>query len=696
MVSVTTDPGPAGQPALTKHSRRRPDIQAMRAIAALLVVVFHLWPNWLTGGYIGVDVFFVISGFLITSQLTRETKAGASVRLAEFWARRARRLLPGAFLVLTFTASATWLLVPEAYFGRFFRGIAASALYVENWSLAHDAVDYLAQETAPTPTQHYWTLAAEEQFYIVWPLLFVLALWMSRYLRLNRAHAITATLTVATALSFAYSLYYTSTNPERAFFVTPTRAWEFGAGALLALVPLHRIAWLNGMRGAVLAWSGLGIVLASGFWFDGATSMPGWPALVVVLGATAFIAGGQSVAPITPGHLLDLRPVQYAGDISYAVYLWHWPLIVLMPYATGHPNGTRSLVGILLLTFILAGLSTRFVENPIRYTKAPQLRKPSVTLALGVGTAAVMGAACMQVAYAEETRARQDQVVAENFAESPPRCAGAASIDPVETCRNPQLDRILVPSLEAASKDRPKVEAANCASREPDEAIVPCRGGDWDDPTVPKVAIIGDSHARMWATALQRLADDGVLAWEGYFQSGCLWGTDPPHRTIYGPQCESFKKRMIPILEQNSRRFDFVMTTGRVSKLEGTLDDRAAGLAEAWATVTTRGVPVVALSDVPEIGDATACLVKHDRNSMQLCDRSASGVLTRPDPFMRAVELDKNSYAIDMHPYYCLQDRCPVVIGGVVVYADSNHLTATYVSTLAPILKRELAKLDLL
>ena len=206
----------------------------------LLVVGFHLWPVRIPGGYVGVDVFFVISGFLITSHLMREVERDGRISFGRFWARRARRLLPAAYTVLAAAAVATYLWLPRVAWEQSFREIIASSLYVQNWQLAADAVNYLAADNAPSPVQHYWTLSVEEQFYLVWPVLIVLTIVVAARARWERSVALAVSLSVVTASSFVYSLWMTGHNPSAAYFVTPTRAWQFGAGALLGMYAARR------------------------------------------------------------------------------------------------------------------------------------------------------------------------------------------------------------------------------------------------------------------------------------------------------------------------------------------------------------------------------------------------------------------------------------------------------------------------
>jgi peptidoglycan/LPS O-acetylase OafA/YrhL len=312
--------------ASTTKSYLRSDIQALRAIAVLLVVTFHLWPIRLTGGYVGVDVFFVISGFLITSHILRDVDKGA-FRVTRFWARRLRRLLPASMLVLAVTAAGVWLWVPQQSWQQWFREIGASALYVQNWILAADSVDYMAADNTASPVQHFWTLSTEEQFYAVWPLFVIVALGFARLAKVRPRVAIGATLGIVVAASFLASLILTSEDPSYAYFVTPTRAWEFGAGALLAFAPpLARARTFT-------AWLGVAFIVFSAWSLTGETPFPGYMAALPVIG-TAMVIWSNTNHSLTK-RLIELPPVQFIGNISYSIYLWHWPLSFLSPSFSG-------------------------------------------------------------------------------------------------------------------------------------------------------------------------------------------------------------------------------------------------------------------------------------------------------------------------------------------------------------------------
>jgi peptidoglycan/LPS O-acetylase OafA/YrhL len=316
--------GTVGEPR--RDSGLRPEIQLLRAVAVLAVVFNHLEPGLLPGGYIGVDIFFVISGYLISAHLLRELDRSGRVRIVSFWGRRVRRLLPASLLVLFISAVVSLLVVPATQWQTVMRQNTASALYVQNWVLAHDAQDYFASADSPSPVTHYWSLSLEEQFYLVWPLLAFAAFAVG--LRWGRPKAaVLAAFGVVVAGSLVYSIVETARVPSAAYFVTPARMWQLGLGGLLALVPalVHR-------RHAVAAvgWVAL---LASVWFLDEGSAVPGWITLVPVLGTAGVIWSGNAFLgavprgpapgprrrPVDRRHLVLALPLALAGDRPAAV-----------------------------------------------------------------------------------------------------------------------------------------------------------------------------------------------------------------------------------------------------------------------------------------------------------------------------------------------------------------------------------------
>ena len=411
-------------------------VQALRAIAVLLVVIFHLWPAQLTGGFVGVDVFFGISGFLITGHLLREIESTGKVRLANFWARRIRRLLPAAFLVLGVSLAGTLLLMPTTVWRQITTSIGASALYVENWQLARDSVDYFASENIASPVQHYWSLSVEEQFYLVWPVLLLCAAALAcrgDLIRFGRPAR--TVMVVVTGGSLVYSVMISRSAQSFGYFSTFAHAWEFGLGALMAIL-LRRQLSLTSPARAVMSWLGFAMILWAGFTFTGDTLFPGYAALLPLGGAMLVIAGGHSPARWGPSRLVSWKPVQYTGNISYSLYLWHWPLIVLLPFVTGHELSGAEKVGVLAASFVLAGVTKVLVEDRFRSSRWLSSSKRRTYGATVVATAVLVGA-CIWTTVSVEGRTDREQqqarqVIAQASSEPAAQsCFGAAaSTDP--------------------------------------------------------------------------------------------------------------------------------------------------------------------------------------------------------------------------------------------------------------------------
>ncbi|HEU4894901.1 MAG TPA: acyltransferase, partial [Acidimicrobiia bacterium] len=323
----------------------RLDIEGMRALAVIAVLLFHGSVPWAEGGYVGVDVFFVISGFLITGLLLREMETTGGVQLSRFYARRARRLLPASFLTLAATAVMTLLVLPANRWASIAGDLSASALYVVNWRLAGRSVDYLAADTAASPVQHFWSLSVEEQFYAVWPLLMILV-GVKLFSR-SRGLALKATLGAVFVLSFVWSVWYTGSSPGEAYFATTTRLWELALGGGLALSQ-NSLRRLPRPAAEGLAIAGVSAICLAVLTYGPSTSFPSFTALLPTVGAAALIAAGTAHPETTVGRALSLKPLVWIGGLSYSIYLFHWPMVVGAEAIFGQP--LSPLVGIAVVT----------------------------------------------------------------------------------------------------------------------------------------------------------------------------------------------------------------------------------------------------------------------------------------------------------------------------------------------------------
>ncbi|MBM4409408.1 MAG: acyltransferase, partial [Chloroflexi bacterium] len=362
----------------------RPDIEGLRAVAVGLVLLFHASIGPFSGGFVGVDVFFVLSGYLITGLLLRELAQTGTISLATFYARRARRLLPAALLVLlaTMIGSALWL--PPLLVAGVAGDVAAAAAYVSNLGFAAQATDYFAATQPPSPVLHCWSLGVEEQFYVFWPAILLLVARVAH----GRERRVALAVLGISGGSFLLSLWLTLASAPWAFFSLPTRAWELGLGAILAVAG-WRLARIPGPLAALAAWTGLALIVAAGVLFTEATPFPGLAALLPTLGAALVVAGGARESKLGPTAILSSAVPRFLGRISYSLYLWHWPVLVIPAVATGAPLPPAARLGLVGVTVLLAAATHRVVEDPIRRGRLVGTRPPRNLALAGALTVAV-------------------------------------------------------------------------------------------------------------------------------------------------------------------------------------------------------------------------------------------------------------------------------------------------------------------
>ena len=689
----SADPDPA------KRERDfRPDIQGMRALAVAMVVLYHLYPSVLPGGFAGVDVFFVISGFLITGHLLREYRATGTVALVGFWGRRAKRLLPAAALVLTLTWIGARLVLPATRLADTAAQIRASALYYQNWQLAGDAVDYLKANTAASPVQHFWSLSVEEQFYIGWPLLFVLAALAARTWRRSRreplpadvqqarrAHGHRVALALALALAAAslwYSAYETHANPAAAYFVTTTRIWELGLGGLLALLP-DRVTKPLGRLG-LLGWAGLGLVVASAFILSGTAAFPGLIALMPTGGAALLILGGTAAGRLSPRWLTSLYPLVFLGGISYSLYLWHWPLIVLWTAWQGHGPGPYSGPGIVAVAIAVSWLTKVWVEDKVRtarFFSGHNWRSLSTVLTVAVPVALV--------ALFLATRPGPW------YGHLQPGYPGAGALANAATVVQPEP---IMPPL--AQISLPQYWKDGCLVAENSPTPKECVYGDTTDPVL-KVALVGDSLAGDWFTPLEQIANERHWELVTELHSVCpLTSTMMITPDIGGPYtaCHTWGTAVMDQLK-TSVQPDVVITSDYPGL--ATAADPAGGAAaqeeigdgmEAyWQQLQAQGASVVAIQETPDMGISIPDCVANNPRSLDTCAIPVAKALDPDVPTIYGTAAAHGTVPlVDMNSLLCGPASCPPVIGNVLVYQDNHHLTSTYALTMAPYLEQRL------
>ncbi|KQX75082.1 acyltransferase family protein [Aeromicrobium sp. Root472D3] len=676
--------GPSSAPdatALTRpdHGRTiRLDIEGMRTIAVGSVLVAHAGVPFLAGGFVGVDVFFVLSGFLITGLLAREVSRSGRVSLTTFWARRMKRLLPASATVLLFSAAVAYAFLPITQRKDFGGDIVSAALYVVNWRLADRGVDYLAEDVGQSPVQHYWSLAVEEQFYVVWPILMlVIGLIAARRWRLGAF----GVLGVVTLASFAYSVQQTASSPATAYFVSTTRIWELGIGALLAL-GASQVERLPAVVRAVGGWVGIAMIAYAVLVFDDSTTWPGANALVPTIGAALMIASGLRATPGSPQRLLSLPPMVWVGGLSYSIYLWHWPILVAVQ-AERPDLQLRWVVLAMIASIVPAYLSNRFIENPIRFGT---FFKPDGR-AIGMGLA--LTAVGVGVGWGLSVSATAGGVDEATTAASP---GAAALLDPsnqdVDWSAIREVDRMRPLATEAVD-DRPAFydDGSGCQVRDGDAVPKPCESGDTSSSRT--VVIVGDSKIAQWQPAIAAIGRREGFKVVQFTKSACSW-TDVDLDRKNNTDCRAWGRAVLkdvlaldPELVVVSHRQGTALPAGATDRSQETKAAMVGGLVSYWGTLTRAGIPVTALLDnpAPTTQPVYECVAQNPKDLPRCAFDRDAGIAASGAPAAReaAAEVPGVSVA-DLTSTICPDGRrCAAVIGNVLVYRQTTHLTKTFV-----------------
>lgn len=651
-------------PAINQSAKQfRRDIEGLRAIAVIAVVAFHFGVPGIPGGFAGVDVFFVISGYLITSLLLQELEASGRIDLLAFYGRRARRLLPAVLLMTLVTLAAGVFIVSPFEQTRFAWSAAATSLYTSNILFLRSALDYFAPQSASNPFLHTWSLAVEEQFYLVWP---ALLLVMSR--RRVRPLLLATTIAVVTAISFALCVWLTRVDQPWAFYMSPARAWEFGLGGL-ATFP-WTIRWAKRSRILpVVGWIAVGALLVSFALIHEAWSVPGWIMLLPVAATVCLLISGAAPGERGPARILRMAPFQWFGRRSYSLYLWHWPIITLA--LALYPR--LSVTGRILcaaLTLICAAASYEWLEDPVR--RHPWLAMRSLrSVGLGAGLTAAGVVFALSVG-----------VLAKHLPKSPAlRAIKAATTHPYLAMER----NCMVP----ARMSKPKK----------------CVFGDSSSNFT--IVLFGDSHAGQWSTPLAPMAQAEGWRLVTYLKSGCSVADVPvynPHLHRISDECAVWRAKAIAAivrLHPNlivASEFSDMYFHGSLSRDHGegvSLDHWAAGMKRSLNALREAGATIVLLRDTPSpLWDMRSCLENAiwQGRSPHTCDMPRSlaldSKLTLADRELAAsipqVRL------VDLTSQFCDETTCPAMLNDKPVYRDSLHISAKYSRKLAAPLRAAL------
>ncbi|MBU6213265.1 MAG: acyltransferase [Actinomycetales bacterium] len=678
----------AGQPSAAPGAEFRGDIEGLRALAVLGVVLFHAHVPHFGGGFVGVDVFYVISGFLITGLIVAEIERTGRLSLSRFWARRMRRLLPAAALVLLVTMGASLVLLDPLSLGQTAKDVMAAGGYIANWWFAHQAVDYLAVDIPPSPVLHYWSLSVEEQFYILWPLLFagIASFATRRNIRTFMRRQWAAAVAVIAIASFALSVVLTHTSQPYAFFSTPARAWQLALGAGLALsvrfwqrvsTPLRVALGIGGLGAVAFSFASLTQASAS-------TPYPGFLALLPTVGTAALIASGiRTGAPTLVQRALSVRPLRFLGRISYSWYLWHWPPLVFIAAYARRDVTLLERLGCVIASLLLAAATYRFVEDPIRRSR---FLGAVPRRSFAVGTACTL-AVVLSGVVVPSIAGGTGRVVA-------PPAGGVALPDPTAASTFPPGTYIIGPR--EAKSDRPVLYRNGCQGllvSAPTQK--PCIFGDTRSSKT--VMLFGDSHAAQWFPAVEAAAQQRHYRLVVRTRASCPWYTMPDFqvRGTTSAACRQWQRDRMAEIKANPpdvlilasiERFYQVRAGSAWASEQESQRTIGAAITSTLPTLVKTGARVYVMHDTPHMDVDVPRCVARNLFTPQRCAMPRDKGFAFGGADAKAASTVPGAAVLDFTDTLCgpAPRPCDVVRQGMVLYRDSNHVTATYARLFAP------------
>jgi peptidoglycan/LPS O-acetylase OafA/YrhL len=657
----------------------RPEVQGLRALAVLMVVTYHVWLGRVSGG---VDIFLLISAFLLTLSFVRKVESGSPLRLISHWLHLFKRLLPAAVVVILGVLAGTWAILPQSRWPDVLDQAWASLLYRQNWLLADSAVDYYAQDhSGASPLQHFWSLSIQGQVFILWPLVFAGAALLHRALR--RRTAVSYRLLVALAFgaifvaSLAYSIDQTATNQAYAYFDTRARLWEFALGSLLALA-LPYLKPGKVLR-VVLGWAGVVAMVSCGLLLTVDRSFPGFVALWPTLAAAAIIVAGQSGSRFGADRLLTWKPLVSLGDNSYALYLWHWPLLVLALAGTGivSPNLLQGLA-IVAASVVLAVLTTRFVEKPLREWHWPQRR---------VWRNAVVIVACGALLAGPVAVWQTSLTADEAAAAAQPRelTPGAAALAP-ENAGKRAPDAKIIPAPAAMKNEWADIDGLCTDGNVPGDPLLSgCLQNSKPEVVSKRIVVLGDSHAQQYMAALGPIAKEHGWEVVTLLKGNCRFGAETADRDA---DCNAFNKASAEYVLEH--RPDAVFTVASLTQKEAPFETEVPGYLDGIKPFTDAGMDVVGIRDNPRFDANMPECVQKNGPDAPACNAPLNESLAESSPLDEYRGKVAGLHLMDLSDFICAGGICPAVVGNVYVYKDDNHLTKTYVQSMIPMFEQRL------
>lgn len=646
----------------------RPEIEGLRIVAALLVAIYHIWFGKVSGG---VDVFFVVSGFLITTSIISTINKTGEFKFWPYISKLMKRLFPLAFIIILVVLILSIFFLPSTIFDKTIKETFSSMFYYQNWQLAISNTDYLDANQMKSPFEHYWAMSIQGQFYIIWFILFSgILLLIKKYGLSNGKRLVNVVLGFLFIVSFIYSVYLTAINQPLAYFITFTRVWEFALGGLLC-INLSTIK-ISNIAAEIIGWIGLIGLILTGALFDVSTMFPGYIALWPMTCALLIILSGNKETKYGVKNFLSMPIMIKLGGVSFGIYLWHWVLLSFYKYNISENPGIVAGLLIILLSIALSFVTTKYIETPIRNAKFNKLAFKRIGYIALVNILLITGL----VSHNQYVKIQDKKAVANKD------YPGALSI-------NLDKDKI--------KENKPKPEFANVfddlpqshldnsnQSMSKSEVKVGKYGKQKDYKAT--IALVGSSHSEHWLGAVIKAAEENDYRVINITRSGTRFSTGYKKNTLQ----DDWVKNVENYLEK-ADDIDLVLSHVTASDTESEKIQQQM-VNQLLKVKNNYGIEVMAIRDIPRYDfNVSEELEKHGEKDT--IERMNKGNRQLDEAFWEQISNEeKDLPQFDPSEYFKVNGKYRPIIGNIVVYRDMDHMTNTYSETFGPILGDEIKK----
>ncbi|KAB8129180.1 acyltransferase [Gracilibacillus oryzae] len=659
---------------IVPEKRFRPELEGVRVLAAFLVAVYHIWFGKVSGG---VDVFFIVSGYLITTSLLSRVARHGTINLTEYYLGLVRRLWPLALTVILFSIAASYFIFPASRWISIVPEALSSIFYYENWQLAFNSVDYLAQNVNASPFQHFWALSLQGQFYITWPVIIFLAYFLAKKLfKTPLRKTLLTVLIVMFAASLSYSVYITAVNQPWAYFDTFARVWEFSLGGILALL----LPYLKMPKAVafIIGWLGFCIIAFTGMVLPVSDVFPGYAALLPIFGVIFVIVAAENASAFGVQKLLGTKLFLFLGSVSYAFYLWHWPLYIFyLAYFDVDNVSIPAGIGIILVAFGISLITSKLIEKPIQRLSPREAKKKIV----GIAMAFLIPVAAVAISwnvYGQQLLGDIDTDVDTALIEEQENYVNLEVL-PEEYYSNDE-DEEVIPDFISVTKDLPAFyEDTQCYTTMAGEGVKTCSYGETENPEYT-LALVGGSHSGHWFPPLVEAASEMGIELQLYYKDACRFSADDFGGGL-DETCMDWNEELEDVLAENMP--DMIFTTATVA---GSIEIPQAYL-DKWQQYEDL-TQIIAIRDTPKFPyEIPTCV---EDKGISECHVDREGMVDEGKITDTETEIPDNVHLVDFSDYFCDDETCYSVLNNIIIYRDSNHITTTFAKTLTEPFKEEL------